>query len=59
MPYDNARQAIAEENFEQARDLLRIHIKEEPESAEVWYLAALAAVNEAQTYCLLRKSSRP
>lgn len=52
----DVRQAIAEENFEQARDLLRVHIKEDPESAEVWYLAAKAAVNDAQRQAFLEKA---
>ena len=42
----DARQAIAKKDFEEARDLLRAYIKEDPESAEVWYLAAQAAVNQ-------------
>lgn len=54
--YEDVRQAIADKNFEEARDLLRSYIKEDPESAEVWYLAAQAAVNEAQRIAFLEKA---
>jgi uncharacterized RDD family membrane protein YckC len=54
--FTDVRQAIAEEKLDQARDLLREHIKQEPDSAEVWYLAAQAAINEAQRRAFLEKA---
>lgn len=54
--YSEIRQAIATQDFERARDLLRDAIKAEPESAEVWYLAAQAARNAVQKHAFLEKS---
>lgn len=54
--YREIRQAIAQNKMEHARDLLRDVLKAEPESAEVWYLAALAARNDAQKRAFLEKS---
>lgn len=54
--YSEIKQAVAAQDFERARDLLREAIKAEPESAEVWYLAALAGRNAAQKRAFLEKS---
>lgn len=54
--FADVRQAIAEDDLEQARDLLRDYIKEQPDSAEIWYLAAKAAINEAQHQAFLEKA---
>jgi uncharacterized RDD family membrane protein YckC len=54
--FSDVRQAIAENNLEEARDLLRDYIKQQADSAEVWYLAAKAAVNEAQRTAFLEKA---
>lgn len=54
--FADVRQAIAEDNLEQARDLLRNYIKQQPDSAEVWYLAAKAAINATQHQAFLEKA---
>ncbi len=54
--YSEIRQAIAQNEMEHARDLLRDVLKAQPDSAEVWYLAALAARNPAQRRAFLEKA---
>ena len=54
--FSDVRQAISEHNLEEARELLREYIKEEPDSAEVWYLASQAALNETQRRAFLEKA---
>ena len=54
--YGDVRQALAQAEVEAARDLLRGYLENEPDSAEAWYLAAQAAVNEKQRQYFLEKA---
>ena len=54
--YADVQVALSQENLEEARELLRTYLQEEPGSAEVWYLAAQAAVNDKQRQHFLEKA---
>ncbi|MDQ7027517.1 MAG: RDD family protein [Anaerolineae bacterium] len=54
--YGDVREALAQSELETARDLLRDYLDTEPESAEAWYLAAQAAVNDKQKRYFLEKA---
>src|SRR5688572_18968540 len=54
--YGDVRQALQEAELETARELLRGYLETEPDSAEAWYLAAQAAVNEKQRRYFLEKA---
>lgn len=54
--YPEIQQAIANQEHEIARDLIRVALKSDNDSAELWYLAALVAVNDAQKQAFLEKS---
>lgn len=48
--------ALEQNELEEARDLLREFLVDEPDSAHVWYLAAQAAINEKQVRYFLEKA---
>lgn len=54
--YGDVRQALETAELESARELLREYLEAEPDSAEVWYLAAQAAVNDKQRRHFLEKA---
>jgi len=54
--FSEIQEAIAQNDLATARDLLRDALKNHPESAEVWFLAAQAAVNDAQREHFLEKA---
>ena len=54
--FDDVHQAIDAGDLERARDHLRPILKQHPQSAEAWYLAALAAVNDQQKQYFLQQA---
>lgn len=54
--FSDVQQAIANGDKETARQLLRGYINENPDSSEVWYLAAQAAINNKQEEAFLEKA---
>jgi uncharacterized RDD family membrane protein YckC len=54
--YGDVREAIAQAEMEAARELLRAYLETEPDSAEAWYLASKAAINDKQKRYFLEKA---
>ena len=54
--YGDVREALAQAELDTARDLLRSYLEAEPDSAEAWYLAAKAAINDRQKRYFLEKA---
>jgi uncharacterized RDD family membrane protein YckC len=54
--YADVQQALQAAELETARELLRGYLETEPDSAEAWYLAAQAAVNDKQRRYFLEKA---
>lgn len=54
--YGDVREALAQSELEEARELLRGYLETESDSAEAWYLASKAAVNDKQKCYFLEQA---